>query len=48
MHPFYLIRFLGGVCFLSGGLIMAYNMWRTIRTRSPETLAARTRPALAA
>jgi cytochrome c oxidase cbb3-type subunit 1 len=47
MHPFYLIRFLGGVCFLSGGLIMAYNMWRTIRTET-ETLATQTKPALAA
>ena len=31
MHPFYLIRMLGGVLFLSGGLVMAYNMWRTVR-----------------
>ena len=47
MHPFYLIRLLGGVCFLSGGLIMAYNMWRTIRTET-ETFATQTQPALAA
>ncbi len=31
MHPFYVIRALGGVLFLLGGLIMAYNIWRTIR-----------------
>ncbi|MGH8734169.1 MAG: cytochrome-c oxidase, cbb3-type subunit I, partial [Burkholderiales bacterium] len=31
MKPFYMIRLLGGVFFLSGGLIMAYNMWRTVR-----------------
>ena len=31
MKPFYMIRLLGGLFFLSGGLIMAYNMWRTIR-----------------
>jgi cytochrome c oxidase cbb3-type subunit 1 len=31
MHPFYLIRALGGVLFLIGALIMAYNLWRTIR-----------------
>ena len=31
MHPFYLIRALGGVLFLLGALIMAYNLWRTIR-----------------
>jgi cytochrome c oxidase cbb3-type subunit 1 len=30
MHPFYIVRFLGGVCFLSGMLIMAYNLWNTI------------------
>ena len=32
MHPFYFIRMLGGILFLSGGLIMAYNMWRTVRS----------------
>ncbi|MCM2344693.1 MAG: cytochrome-c oxidase, cbb3-type subunit I [Alphaproteobacteria bacterium] len=31
MHPFYLIRVLGGLLYLSGALIMAYNFWRTIR-----------------
>jgi cytochrome c oxidase cbb3-type subunit 1 len=31
MKPFYMIRLLGGLFFLSGGLIMAYNVWRTIR-----------------
>ncbi|HLI14372.1 MAG TPA: cytochrome-c oxidase, cbb3-type subunit I [Alphaproteobacteria bacterium] len=31
MHPFYVIRAAGGVFFLTGGLIMAYNLWRTIR-----------------
>ena len=31
MHPFYLIRATGGVLFLLGALIMAYNLWRTIR-----------------
>jgi cytochrome c oxidase cbb3-type subunit 1 len=31
MHPFYLIRALGGVLFLTGALIMAYNLWRTVR-----------------
>jgi len=30
MHPFYIIRFLGGVLFLSGTLIMAYNLWKTL------------------
>ena len=31
MHPFYVIRGIGGVFFLIGGLLMAYNIWRTIR-----------------
>ena len=31
MHPFYLIRALGGGLFLAGGVIMAYNIYRTIR-----------------
>ncbi len=31
MHPFYLIRVLGGVLYLTGALIMVYNFWRTIR-----------------
>ena len=30
MHPFYIIRFLGGALFLSGVLVMAYNLWRTV------------------
>jgi cytochrome c oxidase cbb3-type subunit 1 len=31
MHPFYVIRALGGLLFVAGSLIMAYNFWRTIR-----------------
>jgi cytochrome c oxidase cbb3-type subunit 1 len=31
MHPFYVIRALGGVLFLLGALIMVYNLWRTAR-----------------
>ena len=31
MHPFYVIRALGGLMFLIGGVIMVYNVWRTIR-----------------
>ncbi|MDJ0934983.1 MAG: cytochrome oxidase, partial [Kiloniellales bacterium] len=31
MHPFYVIRALGGVLFLIGALIMVYNLWRTAR-----------------
>ena len=31
MHPFYVIRACGGVLFLTGALIMVYNLWRTAR-----------------
>lgn len=31
MHPFYLIRALGGILFLLGSLIMVYNIWKTIK-----------------
>jgi cytochrome c oxidase cbb3-type subunit I len=31
MHPFYLIRMLGGLLFVIGALVMAYNIWRTAR-----------------
>jgi len=30
MHPFYVIRALGGALFLAGALIMAFNLWRTV------------------
>ena len=29
--PMYVVRGLGGVLYLAGGLIMAWNMWMTIR-----------------
>lgn len=31
MHPYYLIRSLGGILYLAGALIMSYNFFRTIR-----------------
>jgi len=31
MHPFYIIRALGGALYLAGALIMIYNMWKTIK-----------------
>jgi cytochrome c oxidase cbb3-type subunit 1 len=49
MHPFYVIRALGGMLFLTGALIMVYNLWRTTRgelrveeeaLEAPPTLAA--------
>jgi cytochrome c oxidase cbb3-type subunit I len=42
MHPFYVIRALGGVLFLAGAIVMAYKLWRTARgdIRETEPLAA--------
>ena len=31
MHPFYIIRALGGLLFVAGSLIMVYNLYRTIK-----------------
>ncbi len=31
MFPYYVIRALGGLLFLTGALIMVYNLWRTVR-----------------
>jgi cytochrome c oxidase cbb3-type subunit 1 len=31
MHPFYVIRAAGGALFVIGALIMAYNLWMTVR-----------------
>ena len=38
MHPFYLVRAIGGVFFLSGALIMVYNLWRTVRGETEEEI----------
>ncbi|MDC7684475.1 cytochrome-c oxidase, cbb3-type subunit I [Asticcacaulis sp. BYS171W] len=32
MHPYYIIRAVGGVLFLLGVLIMTFNIWKTIKT----------------
>ena len=34
MYPFYFVRFLGGLIFFSGMLVMAYNVWKTISSRT--------------
>nr|MCU0936764.1 cytochrome C oxidase Cbb3 [Gammaproteobacteria bacterium] len=34
-HPYYVVRFLGGVFFLSGMVVMAYNVWRTVVGSKP-------------
>ncbi len=44
MHPFYVIRALGGVFFIAGYLLMIYNVWMTIRLG--EEAAASAQPSL--
>jgi cytochrome c oxidase cbb3-type subunit 1 len=48
MHPYYIIRALGGLLYLSGAIIMAYNLYRTAQgdVRVGEPLALK--PQLAA
>ncbi len=36
MHPYYIARAVGGLCFLLGTLIGCYNLWMTIRGPVPE------------
>ncbi len=40
MHPFYVIRAAGGALFLIGALVMAYNLWMTVRAGEPSAAAA--------
>jgi cytochrome c oxidase cbb3-type subunit 1 len=42
MHPFYVIRALGGLLFLTGALVMVWNLWKTVNsavTAAPAGLA---------
>jgi len=41
MHPYYVLRALGGAFYLVGGLLMAFNVWQTIKgnVRSGEAVA---------
>jgi cytochrome c oxidase cbb3-type subunit 1 len=48
MHPYYIIRAVGGTLFLLGALIMAYNLWRTAVSESPAHERANDVPARAA
>ncbi len=41
MHPMYIIRALGGGLFLLGAIIMAYNLYKTIRSPEPAALGSR-------
>jgi cytochrome c oxidase cbb3-type subunit 1 len=45
MHPFYVIRALGGALFLSGALIMVWNIWKTVMSEEASP-AVSPRPAL--
>ncbi len=38
-YPYYGVRLLGGVVFLSGMLVMAWNVWKTIASPTPRTVA---------
>ncbi|MEO1193552.1 MAG: cytochrome-c oxidase, cbb3-type subunit I [Pseudomonadota bacterium] len=46
MHPFYIIRGVGGILYLTGALIMAYNLWRTIRGDLAVEAEPKARPAV--
>ena len=36
LHPYYLIRAIGGVCYLSGFIVMIYNVYMTIKSQPQE------------
>jgi cytochrome c oxidase cbb3-type subunit 1 len=38
-YPYYGLRLLGGIIFLSGMLIMVYNVWMTVRQVKPQPVA---------
>ncbi len=40
MHPFYVIRLLGGLLYLAGAVIMAVNLWKTVTSAAPARAAA--------
>ncbi len=44
MHPYYVIRALGGALFLAGALIMAFNLWMTVYAKEGEETAPRPLP----
>ena len=35
MHPYYIVRTLGGAFFLLGAVVMAYNLWKSIADARP-------------
>jgi len=47
MHPYYVIRMLVGVMFLTGGLIMVFNLIMTVRSATTQVYQARDAAAVA-
>ncbi|MCP4493589.1 MAG: cytochrome-c oxidase, cbb3-type subunit I [Gammaproteobacteria bacterium] len=39
MHPYYIVRTMGGALFLLGTLVMAYNLWKSIAGAKPIEVA---------
>jgi cytochrome c oxidase cbb3-type subunit 1 len=37
MHPYFIVRFIGGAFFLVGALVMAWNIWKTVAGAKPAT-----------
>jgi len=46
-YPYYVVRFLGGLMFLGGMFLMAWNVMKTIRNVEPAVVTIKT-PAVAA
>ena len=47
MHPFYIIRAVGGLLFVIGSVLMAWNLYRTIRGDEPVDMMEQPRIAAA-
>jgi cytochrome c oxidase cbb3-type subunit 1 len=47
MHPYYVIRALGGVLYLTGALLMAFNLWKTVTSSEAIEPEAAPAPAIA-
>lgn len=41
MHPYYVIRAMGGLLYLTGAVLMAFNLWQTVRMAKAEEAHAR-------
>jgi cytochrome c oxidase cbb3-type subunit 1 len=48
MHPFYAMRAIGGMFFLTGMVLMAINIYMTVRRGMREADSAQARAAVAA